>query len=136
MKQSSQNGFTLVEIMIVVSIIGLLAAIATPSFMKARTNARKNACISNQRVLDAAIAEAALEYGWDEGYEIQEEGDPEIILEYIKGGTNNLICPDGGDYRVQFVGSNTSCSIPGHSLVETVEEGAEEPDPVPVPVER
>jgi prepilin-type N-terminal cleavage/methylation domain-containing protein len=53
--------FTLVEIMIVVAIIGLLAAIAIPNFVKARANSQKNACISNLHQIDSAIQEWALE---------------------------------------------------------------------------
>ena len=53
MKKSNQ-GFTLVEIMIVVAIIGLLAAIAIPSFVKSRNTERTNACINNLRLIDAA----------------------------------------------------------------------------------
>ena len=47
--------FTLVEIMIVVAIIGLLAGIAIPNFIKARETARKSTCINNLRLIDAAI---------------------------------------------------------------------------------
>ena len=62
-KNIRKAGFTLVEIMIVVAIIGLLAAIAIPNFMKARDTATANACINNMRQVDGAIQQWALEQG-------------------------------------------------------------------------
>ena len=63
MIKMNKKGFTLVEIMIVVAIIGLLAAIAIPNFIKARETAQKNACIANLKQIQGAIQVWAIDTG-------------------------------------------------------------------------
>ena len=102
------KGFTLVEIMIVVAIIGLLAAIAIPSFIQARTNSQTNACINNLRQIDSAKEQWALENGAVNG------ATATGYATYIKNGAPS--CPASGAYTVGVVGTDPVCSVTGHVL--------------------
>ncbi len=103
-------GFTLVEIMIVVAIIGLLAAIAIPNFVKARASSQANACINNLRQIDGAAQQWALERGQSTGAKITY---PDDLTPYIKLNSASSIppCPAGGTYSDATVGATPTCSL-------------------------
>ena len=65
--RSNKAAFTLVEIMIVVAIIGLLAALAIPGFVKARKQSQGRRILNDARQMDAAVDQWALENGRQDG---------------------------------------------------------------------
>jgi prepilin-type N-terminal cleavage/methylation domain-containing protein len=111
-KTSRKAGFTLVEIMIVVAIIGLLAAIAIPNFIKARATSQQNACINNLKQISGAIDEWALETGQSSGASVASVA---TVSAYIKMNANNSVpgCPAGGTYTTTSVGTvpEVTCSL-------------------------
>jgi len=113
---SGKSGFTLVEIMIVVGILGLLAAISIPNFIRARTRSQMSVCINNLRQIESAKQTWAME-NRQASSAVPQKSD---IDPYIgrAGNANNVVCPSGGagatfttSYTINGVTNKATCNI-------------------------
>ncbi len=114
MKNQKKQGFTLVEIMIVVMIIGLLAAIALPSFQKARDSAREKSCINNLRLIQSAKDQYAIDANQPDTTQ------PTVadIEDYIKNGMPTCPVTGTNTYTISAITTDPTCSNDGegHSV--------------------
>jgi hypothetical protein len=92
-----------------IPVIGLLAAIAIPSFVKARDMSQRNACINNMRTIHSAKEQAEMEHNYKDG----ETAPEQEVSTYVKNGFTGLVCPKGGRYTIKPVGEEPECSEHG-----------------------
>jgi len=104
--KSRRTGFTLVEIMIVVAIIALLAAIAVPGFLRARKRSQASRIINDLRLIDSAVDQYAIETS-------KKSGDPVGVTDwtnYLKKDTNLYLT--GADILGNSYGPQTVDMLP------------------------
>lgn len=103
-----------------VVIIPLYAAIAIPSFMKARQDARRSACVGNLRLIDHAKQQLATANSTMLDSYVPDMSE---LIPYLRGSIP--VCRDGGVYTVNAITSNPACSKSGppfrHALVNDIE---------------
>jgi hypothetical protein len=98
-----------VGIALTIITIPIMAAVAIPSFVKARETSMSNACINNLRQIESAKEQAALEQNLTTGDTVSDDQ----VSQYLKSGLSGTKCPQGGVYTVNPVGTDASCSIHG-----------------------
>ncbi len=110
-----QSGFTLVEIMVVVGLIGLLASIALPNFIKARDTAKMHVCIENLTQIESAKQILGVEKGLKSNDQIAEADliGPNL---YIKKMPQ---CPGAGNYDIHPLNAFAECTL-GPTLNHTL----------------
>ena len=120
MKVRKQNAFTLVEIMIVVAIIALLAAIAVPGFLRARKRSQASTILNDLRLIDSAIEQYAIETSKSTGAQVA----PSDWIVYInqKGGIlyNTQADLFGNPYGNQTVDSLPKCPAASYNVLSDV----------------
>jgi prepilin-type N-terminal cleavage/methylation domain-containing protein len=105
MMKRNNKGFTLVELMVVLLIIGILIAIAIPIYNSTQAKAKEKACQANLRTIDGAITQ----YAASEDVEINSVNIENINTTYLKTWPT---CPSGGNYTIN--NGKAECSINGH----------------------
>ena len=106
--KGQRQGFTLVEIMIVVTVIGLLAAIAVPTYTQAREKSMTNRCLNNLRQMTHAKDQYAFDH-----FNAEPSAVIDLVPDYI---SKEPSCVAGGSYTIGAVGEDTTCNISNHTL--------------------
>src|SRR5689334_16943477 len=101
----ARHGFTLVEIMIVVLIIGILLAIAVPNFIRARESSRAKSCVSNLKQIDSAKEQWAMD-NKKTSADTPATTDLYGTTKYVK---STPACPASGTYTINAVGTAPAC---------------------------
>ena len=114
--KNHKRGFTLVEIMIVVLIIGILMAIAIPNFMSARARSQTSSCIASLKQIEGAKEQWAM---------VNKKGatDSPVSSDLVGGATDGYLksyptCPTSGTYTIGNMSTRPTCSksADGHVL--------------------
>ncbi len=105
----NQKGFTLIEVLLIVVILGIIAAIAIPRLMASRAQAEQEACKTNLANLNTAIEKYYFDYGsWPSDLNALNNPD------YMPDGVPT--CPSGGTYSIDGTTHRAKCSEPGHTI--------------------
>ena len=117
MKRKHVSGFSLIELIIVVTVMAILITMALPNFYRTRILTRRTICQNNLRQIEAAVDRWVFENNINEGV-VASSSEEEVIYSYLRGGKPE--CPSNGIYTINAVGTfpPVSCSVEDHTLHE------------------
>lgn len=109
-----KKGFTLIEITIVVLVIGILAAIALPNYLRARTNSRTSTCLANlKRIEDAKEMWASENHAGPSTAPTQDQLMGTVVTGYLQAWP---ACPENGTYTIGDMSTRPTCTVTGHVM--------------------
>ncbi|MGB2961753.1 MAG: prepilin-type N-terminal cleavage/methylation domain-containing protein [Candidatus Omnitrophota bacterium] len=109
-KAVKNRGFTLVEIIVIISIIALIAAVAINGLYKGKQVNARNVCIANLRLIDRVKSLWAIRE--EKGPEDEPEWS-DLVPVYFK---KTPVCPEGGKYTIGSIDKKPACTVKGHGL--------------------
>jgi len=107
-----QRGFTLMELMIVIVIIGVLAAIGIPAYNNYVKKAKAAKCQANRRTLDAAVGLYHAEHG--DYPTVEGTSTLQSVLKEYLDNADELTCPEGGTYSLDTASHKVVCTADDH----------------------
>jgi prepilin-type N-terminal cleavage/methylation domain-containing protein len=115
----SSNGFSLIEIAIVVAVIGVAAMVALPNLFSSRSTAEETVCITNLK----AIMTAKEAWGFEHNKALEDTPLYEDIKPFLSKNQTESICPLGGKYTIGALNENPTCEFAaqGHKLPDEKE---------------
>lgn len=116
-----KKGFTLVQLVVVIAILGILAGIAIPRFMSAKTEAERVTCLAHRKMIERSLhlAQSKGEYADLETFLEAVKSDEDLDERYFH---TDPLCPSGGIYSVSEDGNYVVCSNEGHGEVAIIDE--------------